>query len=260
MPSGEIMNEKLQSIGARNPLSIIALFVFFIEAVATTSLKFVASYPQFARPLVWFIIIYPSVIALLFFLILWFKREILFGPMDFRTDESFSRLLTKFELRQQAAQVGPDTGLDEILHTVDELLTVGDIHTAVSVGRTFLMKRNFDKSLEVFLYIQKKVKSSHPKYYKILANIAYSQIGKKQFTKAIENLNEVRKIDDGQHFMAWHAVALAYCYYCEGDQPGYRHWLAEAKAKPELMWDIQFFRSLYPEIANDLALSNTANA
>jgi len=59
--------------------------VFFIEAIATTSLKFVVN-TGFVGHLVWFIILYPTFIAIAFFVILWTKREVLYSPADFRED------------------------------------------------------------------------------------------------------------------------------------------------------------------------------
>lgn len=69
-------------------LGVIALFVFFTEAVATISLKFVldASSPYIAH-LVWFIVLYPLLLTFLFFYTLWFKVQKLYPPMDYSSAE-----------------------------------------------------------------------------------------------------------------------------------------------------------------------------
>ena len=58
----------------RNPLGIIALFVFLIEAIATVSLKSVVG-TQYVPHLVWFIILYPTFIALAFFVVTPLQHE-----------------------------------------------------------------------------------------------------------------------------------------------------------------------------------------
>ena len=68
---------------ARNPLGIISLFVFFIEAIATISLR-IAVDTDYIGHIVWFIILFPTLIVLLFFITLWSKRESLYSPMEFR--------------------------------------------------------------------------------------------------------------------------------------------------------------------------------
>jgi hypothetical protein len=74
------------------PIGIIGLFVFLIEAIATVSLKFVIG-TQFVGHLVWFIIIYPTFIALAFFAFLWKKREAFYSPYDFRIARRNDRLV-----------------------------------------------------------------------------------------------------------------------------------------------------------------------
>ena len=85
----------------RNPLGVIALFVFLIETVATISLRIVVE-KSLALVLVWFIVLYPIGIATTFFVILWFKREALYGPMDLPEGE-FARLL--LEIRETEMKV-----------------------------------------------------------------------------------------------------------------------------------------------------------
>lgn len=51
----------------RNPLSVIALFVLLVEAIATVTLVNVANVADIALPLVWFVVGFPTLIALLFF-------------------------------------------------------------------------------------------------------------------------------------------------------------------------------------------------
>lgn len=79
-----------EKIYPSSPLGMIALFVFFIEAIATVSLKFLVEYDSKELPyIIQFIIWYPTLISMLFFATLWFKRECLFAPSDFREEKNF---------------------------------------------------------------------------------------------------------------------------------------------------------------------------
>ena len=65
-------NRQERRVYPKNPIGIFALFVFFVEAVSIIPLKFLldASSPYIGAILV-FIIAFPSVIVLLFFVTLW---------------------------------------------------------------------------------------------------------------------------------------------------------------------------------------------
>jgi hypothetical protein len=65
----------------RNPLSVIAMFVLLVEAIATITLVQVRSIGDIATPLVWFVVLFPTLIALLFFSTLWWRHQFLYSPM-----------------------------------------------------------------------------------------------------------------------------------------------------------------------------------
>jgi tetratricopeptide (TPR) repeat protein len=253
----ETLKEKLTP---RNPLGIIALFVSFIEAVATVSLKFVADAK--VNSLLWalvsFIILYPTFIAVAFFLILLKKREVLFGPMDFADPRGFENILLRgfqrIEAKQEAAIIDTNTALNDIYRTIDKLLELNDVWTAVQVGRSYLEQKEFDKSLQIFQYMISKVSPASENYYKIVANAAYSMIGKQEYQSAIDSLLKVESIDRGAHFWSWHSLALAYAYFQTTETTQYRHYLNKAKKLHDDGYkiDIDFFSELYPEIEKDL--------
>ncbi len=241
---------------ARNPLGIISLFVFFIEAIATVSLK-IAVETAYVGHIVWFIILFPTLIVLLFFITLWVKRESFYSPMEFREDKSFMALLTKvnhIEARQEAAQLDiVTTDLKEVFATIDRLLALKDIRSAIEVGRAYLKQGQYEESAKVFFYLQEKANRKDDAYYKILSNLAYSLIGKGVYPEAIDLLTEVEHIDGGAEFRAWHSLALAYAYFKLGETVQYKKWLNESKKKPEYKrLSMPFFKSLYPEIGRDL--------
>lgn len=242
-----------------NPLGVIALFVFLIETIATISLQRVAEQP-YAYVLVWFIVFYPIGIAACFFVLLWFKREALFGPMDFADQSDFSRLLRqveRIEVKQEAVGIvdrGTGTeGVEEILRTVDKLLELDDPWSVIDVGRVFLRRKEYEKSLKVFEHIRTKIGPSNESYYKLIANLAYSQIGLEQYDKAIENLLEIKKMKRGMDFGPWHALALAYAYLKKGDIEQSGRWIEYVRKSGEAQTlDLPFFADLYPEMARQI--------
>jgi hypothetical protein len=71
----------------RNPLTIVALFVGLSEVAFSISLW---ALPEDLRQIIaWFLVIFPSVCALFFFLILLVRPLSFYGPSDFKTDQAF---------------------------------------------------------------------------------------------------------------------------------------------------------------------------
>lgn len=248
------MTEQRRHWTPKNPLGVIALFVFLIETIATISLHSVADKP-FATILVWFIVLYPSGIATSFFLLLWFKREALFGPMDFTDQGEFSRLLLqkveRIEVKQDAAGIADrSAGIDDILRTVDRLLELDDSWSAIDVGRAFFKRQEYDKSLKVFERIKSKVGTSNESYYKVLANIAYSQIGLKRHSEAIENLLQVKKLKSGRNFGPWHALALAYAQLKSDNISECDRWIEYVRKNGTEDLNLEFSEELYPEMSD----------
>jgi len=238
----------------RNPLGIIALFVFLIEAIATVSLKFVVNTP-FVAHLVWFIILYPTFIALVFFVFLWAKREAFYSPYDFLSDDTFQNLIKRVEVlnaKQEAAQIDETTRVDDVLLGVDRLVALGDIKSAVGMGRFYLKQADYNRSIEVLDHLLKRVPQSHELYYKIHANRGYALIGAARYDEAIVELNRVRQINGGESFHAWHCVALAYAHFKKGEKAQYEQTLKYARDLEGFRRNLGFLSKLYPEIRNDL--------
>lgn len=244
----------------RNPLGIIALFVFFIEAISTFSLKLMLEgNSEYVRHIVWFIILFPFTIALLFFATLWWKRESFYGPQDFQDEKHFVGLLDKMnqrvedlQIRQEATQIDAGADIHEFAQTTEKLSGKGDIHTAIRVGRIPLKEGRYDSSYEVFKYLEEHVPQSDKLYTRILANLAYSLIGLNKFGEAIDKLKEVHRLRDEKNFYAWHAVALAYSYFKLNEDKEYRKWLSYAKKRGEYSRNLFLMERLYPEITKDL--------
>ncbi|HWG21346.1 MAG TPA: hypothetical protein VG225_12520 [Terracidiphilus sp.] len=77
------MIEKIRKI--QNPLTIIAIFALLAEVVCTAGL----AAEDLRHIFVWFVIGFPTLLVLLFFLTLNFNAKVLFGPGDFRREGNF---------------------------------------------------------------------------------------------------------------------------------------------------------------------------
>lgn len=238
----------------RNPLGIIALFVFLIEAIATISLKFVIG-TAFVGHLVWFIILYPLFISMAFFVFLWMKREAFYSPYDFRSDSTFHELLRRVEVldaKQEAAKIDESTRPNEVIETVQRLMALGDTRAAIDVGRAFLKQADYERAQEVLSYLKDKVPPTDPLHYKIRANRGYALIGSGKYDDAIAELERVRLMNEGDNFLAWHAVALAYAHLKKGDVAKSDEMLALARDLTGFKGNERFFSTLYPELRERL--------
>jgi tetratricopeptide (TPR) repeat protein len=249
----------------RNPLGVIALFVFLIESIATVSLRTVADTPL-AMVLVWFIVGFPLYISIVFFLILWFRRLILFAPEDFPNPEDFAALfreefarlsqkVTHIEAKQELSEIGPQTPDDDVIRTVGKLLAVGDPWAAIKAAQKLLEQGEYRKCLEILQHIRVRVGDTHPSFPRLLANIAFSQIGLGQYETAIQHLLAFEKMPrEKRNFSPRHAVALAYAYSQLGNPGGYQHWMDIARELGPDAQEIESLAERYREIARDIQM------
>jgi len=246
----------------RNPLSVIAMFVLLVEAIATVTLIQVRAEAQIAVPLVWFIVVFPTLIALLFFGTLWWGHQFLYSPMEYRSDESFltaMHRLQRVEARQEAADLNPRTADEtQSLQVVDRLLKLGDIRAAVRVGRTFLEANQYDIAARLFEHIQKEAPSGHPDRYNAMANLGYAQIGLKQYPDAVRSLTESIGLIGEHKAYPWHHLALAYAHFQLSTDPSDAHHadfkkhLAAGKKHRLFAESRDFYKRLYPDMARHL--------
>lgn len=79
------MIEKVKAVN--NPLTIIAIFAALAEIAGTVALKLVADNLQ--ATFIWFVILFPVLLVLLFFITLNFNPKVLYAPSDFKNEENF---------------------------------------------------------------------------------------------------------------------------------------------------------------------------
>ncbi len=132
-----------------NPLGVIALFVFLIETVATVSLRAINDH-SLTSVLVWFIVLFPIAIAATFFVVLWFRREALYAPMDLPKGE-FTQLLLK----------------------VDEARKLSTIQLYYSLGESRRLQGKWKEAREAF---QAAIKMN-PQHTSALLGLAETKVG-----------------------------------------------------------------------------------
>lgn len=76
---------------ARNPLGVIALFLFLIYGLATLAFSVNTLTPQERWPLVWFLVLFPLIVLATFAWLVSSHHEKLYAPSDYRDDEGFHR-------------------------------------------------------------------------------------------------------------------------------------------------------------------------
>ena len=76
-----------------NPLTMIAIFAALAETASVFALVGVDGEVQ--KLFVWFVMIFPFLLVILFFATLNFNPKVLYAPSDFRKDEHFIDFITK---------------------------------------------------------------------------------------------------------------------------------------------------------------------
>ena len=77
--------------GLLSPLAIIATFAGLAQIASTTSLTIIKS-EQIQYVFIWYVMLFPTLLVLLFFITLWFKNTALYAPKDFSDEENFIRV------------------------------------------------------------------------------------------------------------------------------------------------------------------------
>jgi tetratricopeptide (TPR) repeat protein len=254
-----VENLTTKKVYPKNPLGIIALFVFLIEAISTVSLKFLLDgQSPFVGYIIAFMIFFPILIILLFFGTLWIRRESFYSPADFRDDASFVKLLAKMETletKQLATQVDPRGDTEQALPIIQKLLDLNEIQAAMSLGKAFLKVERHSSSLEIFEFIDARIPASNEFHPKILAHLAYSMIGQQRYQDAIRVLLKARREVQGQELGFWPALGLAYSYLKTGNKQDSNRWLSHAKTIPQAPEYAPLVARIYPEFKGEFQTS-----
>ena len=82
------MTEKIGKI--KNPLTIIAIFAGIAEVSGTIVLPFMADTNQ--KLFIYFLICFPTLLVILFFLTLNFNNKVLYAPSDYKDETNYIKI------------------------------------------------------------------------------------------------------------------------------------------------------------------------
>ena len=107
-----------------NPLTIIAIFAGLAEINGTVVLSLVPVDLQ--EIFVWFIILFPSLLVIIFFVTLNWNPKVLYSPSDFLKDESFIQVLNqnRKEYKSVSVEVNKDNFNNE--NKIQDLKSISD--------------------------------------------------------------------------------------------------------------------------------------
>lgn len=136
-----------------NPLTIIAIFAGITEVAAAVALRFL--HQDMQNVFVWFLIGFPFVLIIAFFLTLNFNARVLYAPGDYRDDKAF---LEALRLSGDTPQLSV-TSADDVLPSIQTVKQDADRESAMSpfdgvtqaeldcVNKVFSLFRKNSKSL-----------------------------------------------------------------------------------------------------------------
>ncbi|MEO9944781.1 hypothetical protein [Paraglaciecola sp.] len=98
------MIEKIGHI--KNPLTVISMFAAIAEISGTAVLPFISSENQSAY--IWFLMLFPTLIVILFFWILNSNHKVLYAPSDYRNEENFVNNTRSASSEQQRKKIAEE--------------------------------------------------------------------------------------------------------------------------------------------------------
>jgi hypothetical protein len=150
------MNPKFGTI--KNPLTIIAIFAGIAEVSGTAILPFLKIQNQTLY--VWFLMLFPFVIVLLFFATLNWNYKVLYAPSDFQNEDHFIDILgkaSKIEVLSkadmEAEELVPSTEEDEKEKTNEDSIITGNLQ--VTLGDVSLQAGGTNSTLSINELLEK---------------------------------------------------------------------------------------------------------
>ena len=140
----EKMIEKIR--GIQNPLTIIAIFAGLAEVAGTVALA--TANKEVQPTFVWFVMGFPTLLVVAFFLTLNFNPRVLYAPSDFRTDDNFLHMLSggramneNFRSLAQQLEVASRSILEETVKQLGEASSKERARLTVIVGEQMSLLR-----------------------------------------------------------------------------------------------------------------------
>jgi len=110
------MVDKIGSV--KNPLTIIAIFAGIAEVSGTTVLPFIEKSNQ--ETFIWFLIVFPCALIVLFFATLNFNNKALYAPSDFSNEDNYIKIFRYDNSKQQSVEM--TLSQDDLLKNINQEL------------------------------------------------------------------------------------------------------------------------------------------
>lgn len=197
---------------SRNPLGIIALFIGLVYGFACLLFGFAAKYLVFWEriPFVWFSVVFPLIVLILFAWLVRNHHDKLYGPRDYRDDESFLKTFRKSQNKEQTTVADPKTIADSKTiadpKTIESLMKHGEGFKTIDEQENFikedLTKNNLDyannKTAQILIR-HLAVSQMQAWFEKTYATIYGSQISMIKFLNKYKDIG-IKKKDLEQYF------------------------------------------------------------
>ena len=223
---------KKDSRYSKSPLGIIALFISLIYGFASLVLGVSSdTFTETERlPLIWFLVIFPVLVLILFFFLVIKHYHKLFGPSDFSDEDNYLKMLDEIKTNQVVFQnlIDPPGNYTEMNPLVDDLLKKKETGTLIRIGRSYLKTGKPEIALKFFQSIKNKLDSNDDLLYKVYTNIGYSCNDLKDYQSAKANFKEALCLL-GDEAQTWQLIPLAFSYYKLGDIDKARKYISRAK-------------------------------
>lgn len=101
----------------KNPLTIIAIFAGLAEVSGTAVLPSVSAENQIYY--IFFLIFFPTLLVVLFFITLYNKHKVLYGPSDFEDEKNFVKILQYDKSKQENVEI--NLKKEEVVNKINSL-------------------------------------------------------------------------------------------------------------------------------------------
>lgn len=156
------MTEKVGFI--KNPLTIIAIFASITETSGSIILPFILPNNQFY--FMWFLILFPTFLVVIFFITLNFNHKVLYSPSDYKDEANFVKTI-KYNLKTQTNQI-----INLPIKNISEGETLKFHNTEFEqdkkieiIGESKLLNETFDITVMKFPNVNKLISSLDKKGY-----------------------------------------------------------------------------------------------
>lgn len=190
------MIEQIKAVN--NPLTIIAIFAGLAEVASIFALRYVN--PELQYIFLWFVMCFPVLLVVLFFLTLNFNPKVLYAPSDFKDDESFLQTLNvnRVAVNLDEIQNQLESAKTEIVkYAIEEITNVGNLESKKISEIVNFQLNPVETSIEQVKYAVDNLSSVglDEILLKVREDFILSEIGKHQEGVTINQLQEALRLN-----------------------------------------------------------------